>query len=92
MNKINKAIKSIRSLECPTGELENRLAGILVEYGVAGRTQINIDREKILDTCEAQAYKVGIADKGQPLIVMAQSGYDDYVARVVDVYIGQYTL
>lgn len=86
MNKIDEAIISIRSLECPTGQLENKVAGILEKYGVAGRTQIIIDREKILDTDGAQAYKVKIADKGQPLIVMAQSGYDDYVARVVDVY------
>lgn len=86
MSKIDKAIGRIRSLECPTGELENRVTGILEEYGVAGRTQINIDRAKILDSDDAQAYKVKIEDKGQSLIVMAQSGYDDYVARVVDVY------
>ena len=86
MSKINEAINRIRSLECPTGELENRVTEILEEYGVAGRTQINIDRAKILDSDEAQAYKVKIEDEGQSLIVMAQSGYDDYVARVVDVY------
>ncbi|WP_034863206.1 hypothetical protein [Ruminiclostridium cellobioparum] len=48
MNKIDEAINSIRSLECPTGQLENKVAGILEKYGVAGRTQINIDRSMMI--------------------------------------------
>lgn len=86
MKKINEAIGRIKILECPTGDLENRVEGILEDYGVADRSNVNVDRDKSLDRDEAQAYRVKIAGEGQSMIVLAKSGYDDYVAKVVDVY------
>lgn len=86
MHKTNEAIDRIRILECPTGDLENRVAGILEDYGVADRTNINVVRDDSLDRDEAQAYRVKIPGEGQSIIVLAQSGMDDYVAKVIDVY------
>lgn len=86
MKNINKAIDRIRVLECPTGNLEDRVAGILEDYGVANRNKINVDRDKNFDRDEAQAYRVEITGEGQSIVVLAKSGYDDYVAKVVDVY------
>lgn len=86
MNKIDEAINRISILECPTGDLENRVAGILEDYGVADRNAVIIDKDNSLDRYEAQAYRVKITGEGQSIIVLAKSGSDDYVAKVVDVY------
>lgn len=86
MDKMNEAIDRIKILECPTGDLETRVAGILEDYGVASRISVNVDRAANLDRDEAQAYRVKIPGDNQSIIVLATSGYDDYVAKVVDVY------
>ncbi|HEX2927248.1 MAG TPA: hypothetical protein VHP38_13480, partial [Ruminiclostridium sp.] len=61
MSKIDEAIDRIKILECPTGEIENRVAGILEDYGVADKSKVNINRERSLDQEEAQAYRVNLA-------------------------------
>lgn len=86
MSKIDEAIDRIKILECPTGDLENRVAGILEDYGVANRSKVNIGRDSSFDRNEAQAYRVEIAGEKQPIVVLATSGSDDYVAKVVEVY------
>ncbi len=86
MKNINGAIDRIRILECPTGELENRVAGILEDYGIADSSKVDINRDNSLDREEAQAYNVKIPGEGQSIVVLAKAGLDDYVAKVVDVY------
>lgn len=86
MKKIDEAIDRIRTLECATGSLENRVTEILEDYGVAHENQIKVSRDEYLDKDDAQAYKVEIASEIQPIIVLAKSGYDDYVARVTGAY------
>lgn len=86
MSKMDAAINRIKILECPTGELKNRITGILEDYGVANRSKVHIDRERNLDKDEAQAYKINLTGEDQSIVVLAKSGLDDYVARVVDVY------
>ncbi|MFL0250916.1 hypothetical protein ACJDT4_10830 [Clostridium neuense] len=86
MNKINEAIHRIKELECPTGNLENRVEEILEDYRVANRDEISVKRDKYLDKGDSQAYLVKISGQNQPIIVLAKSGYDDYVAKVTDVY------
>lgn len=84
MSKIDEAIDRIKILECPTGEIENRVAGILEDYGVADKSKVNINRERSLDQEEAQAYRVNLAGN-RSFVVLAKSGLDDYVAKIVDV-------
>ncbi|WPC44531.1 hypothetical protein [Clostridium sp. JS66] len=86
MKKINEAIDRIKTLECATGNLENRIVGILEDYGVADRNKIDINRNSNFDTDEAQGYKVKIEGEPGSIVVVAKSGYDDYVAEVVDAY------
>jgi hypothetical protein len=86
VSKINEAVNRIKILECPTGELENSVALILEDYGVADMDRVKIGRDSSLDRDEAQGYRVKIQDEGQSIIVLAKSGYDDYVATVVDAY------
>lgn len=86
MDNLNEAFNRIRVLECPTGDLENRVAGILGDYGIVNGSSMNIDRASSLDREDAQAYVVKIVDDGQSFVILAQSGYDDYVAKVVDIY------
>ncbi|NMM65989.1 hypothetical protein HBE96_25765 [Clostridium sp. P21] len=86
MKKIDEAIDRIKTLECATGNLENRIVGILEEYGVTDRSKIDVNRNNNFDTEEAQGYKVKIEGEPGSFVVLAKSGYDDYVAEVVDVY------
>lgn len=86
MNKIDEAIDRIKDLECPTGDIENRVAEILEDYRVTDSSKVNIRRDSKLDSEDAQAYRVEIPGKDQSFVVMAKSGYDDYVAKVTDVY------
>ncbi len=86
MSRINEAINRIRSIECPTGDLENRVTEILLDLGVPNPNQVNIKRDNKLSSSEAQAYLVKVADEGETFVVLARSGYDDYVAKVIDAY------
>jgi len=87
MTKINEAIDRIKALECPTGDIENRVAGILEDYGVAKRNNVNVVREDKLDREGAQGYRSEITNEGQSIVVLAEAGSDDYVAKVVNVYL-----
>lgn len=80
-------IKRIKELECPTGDLESRLLGILEDYGVATANEIMIDRNRKLDVNGAEAYNARIANNNdQTITILAKSGSDDYVVKVIDVY------
>ncbi|WP_234117418.1 hypothetical protein [Clostridium hydrogenum] len=61
MEKTDEAIDRIRTLECATGSLEDRITEILEDCRVAHENQIKIDRDEYLDKEDAQAYKVEIA-------------------------------
>ncbi|KGK85989.1 hypothetical protein [Clostridium sp. HMP27] len=87
MSKIDDAIERIKILECPTGNVEARVAQILEEYGVASSNEISIERDKYIDNVNGEAYRAKIlGDANQSIIVVAESGLDDYVAKVTDVY------
>ncbi len=88
MGNLEKAIARIKVLECPTGELEKRVAGILEDYEVANADVITISREEQRDRYGLQAYSAMIpSDNDQYITVLAKSGLEDYVATVVDAYI-----
>lgn len=83
MSDLNNAIERIRILECPTGELENRIEEILKQYHIDLKDEISVERVSDHDSNGAQAYKAAFA-RGREIIILAESGPDDYVARVVD--------
>lgn len=88
MSKIEDAIEKIKILECPTGEVENRIAGILEDYGVANKSEVEVERYEGLVINGAEGFCVKIpGDKNQAIMVLANSGMDDYVAKVMDAYI-----
>lgn len=87
-NSVQSAIDRIKSLECPTGEVETRVAGILEDYKVANKNDLNIYRNEELDRSGTEAYTAIFSNiPNQSLVVLARSGPDDYVATVVDAYI-----
>ena len=88
INNVNSAIDRIKSLECPTGEVETRVAVILEDYKVANKNELNIYRNEKLDKDGAEAYTANFLNNpNQSIVVLAKSGLDDYVATVVDAYI-----
>ena len=88
MSKIEDAIKRIKILECPTGEVENRIAGILEDYGIANRNEVEVERYECLVINGAEGFCVKIpGGDNQSIMVFADSGMDDYVAKVIDAYV-----
>ena len=88
MSTLNEAINRIKILECPTGEVESRVAGILLDYNVASKNNINIERNKSLDKLGVEAYTASFSNNpGQSLVILSKAGMDDYVATVVDAYL-----
>lgn len=84
MNTINNAIDEIKKIECPTGELEQRVAGILSDYNLTNMSLNAVQRDRNLDERDAKAFCADTSDG--KLVIMATSGMDDYVAKVVHVY------
>ncbi|MEQ8156369.1 MAG: hypothetical protein ABRQ25_16075 [Clostridiaceae bacterium] len=88
MSKLDDAIKRIKILECPTGEVETRIAGILEGYGVADKNHIEVKRHEGPRKNGAEEFRAKISgDNNQSVIVFAKSGVDDYVAKVTDAYV-----
>ncbi|AOY75270.1 hypothetical protein [Clostridium formicaceticum] len=88
MTSLEKAIERIRGLECPTGDLEKRLAGIFEDYEIANKNEVTIHREEELDRDGAEAYSARLLNNNEAsIVVLARSGLDDYVAKVIDAYI-----
>lgn len=88
MSTLEQAVERIKALECPTGEVEYRVADILDDYGIANRNEITINRDKSLDKDGAQAYITNISgNREKSIVILAKAGLDDYVAKVVDAYI-----
>lgn len=87
MKNLESAMERIRRLECPTGEVEERILGIMESYGGVDRNAVQIKRQEDSDRDDgAQAYSANVL-RGQntSMMIYAKSGLDDYVAKVVDV-------
>lgn len=84
MENLKNAIERLKVMECPTGQVERKIAGILEEYEVGNKGSIEVIRDEASDANEAQGY-VAKVNGSEILTVMATSGADDYVAKVVDV-------
>lgn len=88
MPYIEDAIKRIKELECPTGKVENRIAGILEDYGIANRSEVEVIKYEGMEISGEKGFCVKIpGDNNQSLIILENSGMDDYVAKIKDVYI-----
>jgi hypothetical protein len=88
MATIKEAIERIKALECPTGDIQNRITGILADYEIANKGEIVVSREHSLDENGAQGYNAKISREGGiDIVILAVSGGDDYVMKVRDAYI-----
>ena len=88
MENLEGAMESIKVLECPTGDIKNRIRDILKEFEIANRSEIIVSRYHPLDKNGARGYSAKITrDKGLDIAILAVSGMDDYVVKVMDAYI-----
>jgi hypothetical protein len=88
MLELTEAIERIKDIECPTGSLENRVLDILQNYKIIENADIKVNRNESFDEDNAQAYSIELQNKEKDtMIILASSGTDDYVAKVVDVYL-----
>lgn len=88
MENLDGAMESIKVLECLTGDIKSRIRDILKEYEIANRSEIIVSRYHRLDKNGARGYSAKITrDKGLDIAILAVSGMDDYVVKVIDAYI-----
>lgn len=87
MGNLEEAVERIKSLECPTGDIEKSVALILEDYEIANLDEIKVSRNKPEDKDGMQAYKAEIQGIGNRITVLSKSGLDDYVSKVFDAYI-----
>jgi len=88
MSNIEDAIERIKVLECPTGKVADRVAGILEDYGVAYKSEVEVKKYEGIDVSGAEGFCVKIPGvNNESIIVLTNSGMDDYVAKVMDAYI-----
>ncbi|MCC5908893.1 MAG: hypothetical protein JJT76_00405 [Clostridiaceae bacterium] len=88
MDNLQNAVNRIKILECPTGDLGYRVAGILEDYKIANSNEITVDRDARFDRGGIEAYTTTIpSDKNQSIVVLAKSGSEDYVIKVIDAYV-----
>lgn len=86
MEDLQLALERIRNLECPTGEVEIRIAEILEDYNVAKKDEIIINRTENNDNLNGEAYSVVFPGLNNSTInIYSKSGLDNYVAKVTDV-------
>jgi len=85
MTKLEDAIERIKILECPTGQVENRVAQILEQYNVVHKGEVKVSRDDRFSKDGTEAYVARLSED-EGIVVLAEAGLDDYVAKVVDVY------
>lgn len=85
MSNLNQAVERIKRLECPAEEVESRIEAILLEYGVPAVSPVK--NEAVFEADGAHLYSAEIKGRNyHSLFVLAKTGEEDYVAKVVDVY------
>lgn len=86
MGDLKYALERIKNLECPTGEVENRVAEILEDYNVVKKDEIIINKIEDKDNLNGEAYSIVLSGTNKGTInIYAKSGLDDYVAKVTEV-------
>jgi len=87
LGNIEHAIAEIKTLECPTSDIKGRVRGILRNHEIAHGTEITVSRNHMLDKNGARGYSAKITrDDGLTINVLAMSGMDDYVTKIIDAY------
>lgn len=88
MNNLEKAIERLKVLQCPSGQLEERVEEILQVHGIA-KNDISVKRNEKYYNTAVQAYSVKISNDDthkQNIVILAKPGLDDYVTTVVNAY------
>lgn len=89
MEPIDDILGKLKRMECPAGEVADKVRAMLAEYEAVPETEIAVFRERSLDQDGAQGYIARFPrnHNGLGMAVLTESGLDDYVARVVDAYL-----
>ena len=87
MQKDKDLVKKIIGIECPTGEVADRVTSVLEEYNLGGEYQITSRADNDYEETRLRYYRAFSETNDNPdLIMVVKEGKDDYVAKVVDAY------
>lgn len=88
MTKIEEAMDRIKNLECPAGELRSRIAQIMEEYGIENKDKVEVKRYEGININGSAVFHIDIPDsQDESIVIIADSGMDDYVTKVTDAYL-----
>lgn len=85
--KENELVKRIIGIECPTGEVTDRVINVLEDYNPGGEYQITSRPDTDYDETRLRYYRAFSETGDNPdLIMVVKEGKDGYVAKIVDAY------
>ena len=85
MAQMSKFIERMNNMQCPNGEIEDKVKTIVEEYHLASKDQVSVHRETDFDTVEAEGYRLDINNENpMSFKVLTSTGAEDYVIRVIE--------
>lgn len=87
MIKLQNVIETIKEIECPVDEIEDKLKSAYGEY-VEDSSYIFVTRKEELDTMGLKAYELN-TDKNdyKAILALVREGEEHYVSNVEDAYV-----
>ena len=87
MTDSNHIYDELKSIECATDNLLERVTDVLEHYNPNGEYQIVAEEDDDFIHDNIRVYNAFAEDGSSPSIaVVVQEGFDHYVARVIDAY------
>lgn len=87
MKEMEAVLMQLNELQCPAGEVEQRVEKIVAASGLSTKQEIQVSRNRQFDRDGATAYCVNLPGQAtKEIIVLTAIGMDGYVEKVVQAY------
>lgn len=86
MSRLQEAIERIKALECPTGQVGERIQEILEDYQALDEGRVVVNEDEDINMDGTKGYSIELSDGQEYIRVFSTAGLDDYVEKVVDAY------
>lgn len=85
MAQVREFIERMNKMQCPNGEIEQKVAKLVEEYHLGQKDQVAVYRETDYDTAEVEGYRIDIVNENPVSFkLLATTGAEDYVIRVIE--------
>lgn len=88
MTKLQYVLDTIKEIECPIDQWENKAIEAYKEYANDDEYEISIDRAETLDSTGTRAYRLYSNEpEHKEIVILVSEGSEGYVANIEDVYV-----